>query len=111
MALGGIGPNDVPPMLGELKDNLKIINDSLSQISKIKFTSPDGAFYAFIDIREITNDSMKWCEDLLNEKGVALVPGEAFSAPGYVRLSFTPDKQTLAEGLLKIKDFIKENQG
>lgn len=108
-ALGGLAQGDKPPMLEELRRNRNLVIESLQKISKIKFTPPGGAFYAFIDIREITDNSMVWCEKLLKEKGVALVPGEAFSAPGYVRLSFTTDPQTLSEGLQKIKDFIEES--
>ena len=106
-ALGGLAKGDKPPMLEELKQNRELVIAHLQEISKVKFTPPGGAFYAFIDIREITGDSMGWCEKLLKEKGVALVPGEAFSAPGYVRLSFTTDRQTLSEGLQKIKEFIE----
>lgn len=108
-ALAGLARGDKPPMYAELKANLQIVNERLGQIPKIKFTSPSGAFYAFIDIREITPNSIQWCANLLDEKGVALVPGEAFSAPGYVRLSFTTDEQTLREGLDKIKEFIEES--
>lgn len=104
-ALAGLEHKDKPPMLEELKQNRELVNRVLGQVPKIKFNPPAGAFYTFIDIREITNDSMGWCEKLLNEKGVALVPGEAFSAPGFVRLSFTTDKATLEEGLQKIKEF------
>lgn len=108
-ALGGLAQDDKPPMLKELKQNRELVVDRLQKIPKIKFTPPGGAFYAFIDIRGITSDSMGWCEKLLREKGVALVPGEAFSVPGYVRLSFTTDTQTLEEGLQKIEEFIKES--
>lgn len=107
-ALAGLAQDDNPPMLKELKQNRDLVIAKLQEIPKIKFTPPDGAFYTFIDIRQIAANSMDWCKKLLQEKGVALIPGEAFSAPGYVRLSFTPDEQTLSEGLEKIKEFIEE---
>ena len=108
-ALSGLAQGDKPPMLEELKHNRELVISHLQKIPQIKFTPPGGAFYAFIDIRKITTDSMGWCEKLLSEKGVALVPGEAFSAPGYVRLSFTTDSEILEEGLQKIKEFIEES--
>lgn len=108
-ALAGLAQGDKPPMYEELKANRNIVAEKLGGVKKIKFNPPAGAFYAFIDIRAITKDSMKWCEELLQNKGVALVPGEAFSAPGYVRLSFTTDKDTLEEGLQKIKEFVEAN--
>lgn len=108
-AIAGLAQDDKPPMLEDLKQNRDTVINSLKAESKIRFTPPGGAFYAFIDIRGITDNSMAWCERLLEEKGVALVPGEAFSAPGYVRLSFTTDKQTLVEGLQRLKEFIEES--
>jgi aspartate aminotransferase len=107
-AIAGLKHNDEPPMYDELKSNCDIVVESLKDTDKIKFARPGGAFYAFIDIRDITENSLQWCEKLLDEKGVALVPGEAFFAPGYVRLSFTTDSNTLEEGLEKIKEFIGE---
>ena len=107
--LAGLKHNDEPPMYDELKANRDIVVEKLAGVAKIKLTPPAGAFYAFIDIRELPKDSLGWCERLLDEKGVALVPGEAFFAPGYVRLSFTTDKVTLEEGLQKIKEFIGES--
>jgi aspartate aminotransferase len=108
-ALEGLKKDDQPPMLEDLKQNRDLLISKLRKVPKIKFIPPAGAFYAFIDIRQITNDSMDWCANLLKEKNVALVPGEAFFAPGYARLSFTTDKQSLSDGLDKIKEFIEEN--
>lgn len=108
-AMAGLEHDDKPAAYEALKANLDIVNQSLKNIAKIKFTPPAGAFYVFIDIRNITNNSMEWCQKLLDKKGVALVPGEAFFAPGYVRLSFTTNKATLEEGLGKIKEFIEED--
>jgi aspartate aminotransferase len=107
-AIAGLEHNDEPPMYDELKSNRDIVVESLNNTDKINFARPGGAFYAFIDIRDITENSLQWCDKLLDEKGVALVPGEAFFAPGYVRLSFTTDRKTLEEGLEKIKEFIGE---
>lgn len=108
-ALEGLKRDDQPPMLEDLKQNRNLLISKLQEVPKIKFIPPAGAFYALIDIRQITNDSMDWCANLLKEKNVALVPGEAFFAPGYARLSFTTDRQTLSDGLEKIKEFIEEN--
>lgn len=107
--IAGLMHNDKPPALDGLRENLSLVNRTLKDAPRIKFTPPAGAFYAFIDIRGITKNSLDWCEKLLKKKGVALVPGEAFFAPGFVRLSFTTDKVTLEEGLNKLKQFIEEN--
>ncbi|HEX5455902.1 MAG TPA: pyridoxal phosphate-dependent aminotransferase [Candidatus Saccharimonadales bacterium] len=108
-AMAGLARGDKPAAYEALKANLEIVNRILKTVPKIKYTPPAGAFYAFIDIRGISGSSMGWCQELLDKKGVALVPGEAFFAPGYVRLSFTTDGSTLEEGLEKIKEFIEES--
>ncbi|MBI2588785.1 aminotransferase class I/II-fold pyridoxal phosphate-dependent enzyme [Candidatus Saccharibacteria bacterium] len=73
---------------------------------KIKFSQPGGAFYFFIDIRQLTHDSQTWCEQLLKEGQVALVPGEAFGAPGFVRLSFAASDKTLVDGIKNLREFV-----
>lgn len=49
------------------------------------------------------NNDVELAEHLMNEAGVALVPGSAFGAPGYLRLSFATDMATLQEALRRIK--------
>jgi aspartate aminotransferase len=83
----------------------------LSEIKPLKFASPDGAFYIFIDIRGTgLPDDMEFCRRLLEEKYVALVPGAAFSAPGYVRMSYACSESDLKDGAASIKEFV-EAQG
>ncbi|HYF96532.1 MAG TPA: pyridoxal phosphate-dependent aminotransferase, partial [Patescibacteria group bacterium] len=108
-AMAALDNNDKPPMLDDLRKNLELAKAIIPTIPKVRFIPPHGAFYIFLDIREITENSIGWCESLLENRGVALVPGEAFSALGYARLSFTTDRQTLEEGLNKIKEFVEAN--
>ena len=67
---------------------------------------PDGAFYAFPDVsacyRPGRADSIALAEYLLEEAGVATVPGAAFGAEAHLRLSFACSRATLAEGLERI---------
>lgn len=107
-ALSALERNDVPPMLKDLTRRHKLVSTMLKTIPNISFTQPRGAFYFFVDLRKITNNTELWCKDLLTSKKVALVPGEAFGAPGYVRLSFAASDETLKNGLQKIAEFIKE---
>jgi aspartate aminotransferase len=109
-ALAAMTRFDKPPAstITMLKRNRKIVDELLSSIPKIKYVIPGGAFYFFIDIREITVNSSQWCENLLISTGVALVPGEAFSAPGFVRLSFVADNNTLVKSLELIRNFINK---
>jgi aspartate aminotransferase len=109
-ALAALDQGDKPQDLPQLIRQKDLVENSLSGISKIGFVRPKGAFYAFLDLRKITTDSAGWCEKLLSDTGVALVPGEAFEAPGYARLSFVADEATLKIALDKIKQFINKGE-
>jgi len=73
-------------------------------------TVPQGAFYIYANIRNITDlDSQQFCLQLLEEKGVAVTPGADFGchkAHDYVRFSYTTDVERLAEGVTRIEQFI-----
>lgn len=107
-ALAALTRHDRPPQatIDALKRQRQMVVDALSGIPGIKHNIPGGAFYVFIDLRELTDNSAEWCERLLLEAGVALVPGEAFSAPGFVRLTFVTDESTLQAALEQIRDFV-----
>ncbi len=79
----------------------------INEIEGLSVRQPDGAFYLFINIQEITRDSMKFCKDLLAEYGVAVVPGIAFGSDGYFRFSFATDIVTIREGIRRIAKFVK----
>jgi aspartate aminotransferase len=105
-ALAALERLDTPSNLGQLKKQRQLVHKGLAAIPKIKHLLPGGAFYVFIDVREITKNSADWCERLLIDTGVALVPGEAFGAPGFARLSFVADEQVLRSALINIKAFV-----
>jgi len=83
-----------------------LIND----IEGISVRKPDGAFYLFVNIKEITQDSMQFSKDLLAEYGVAVVPGVAFGSDGYFRFSFATDIVTIREGIRRIAKFVRAYQ-
>ena len=64
-----------------------------------------------IGVKQVTKavekDSMKFCSKLLEEKGVAVVPGLGFGADGYFRLSFATDDATIKDGIGRIKAFVE----
>ncbi len=106
-ALAALKRGNQPTGLAVLKRRKKLVERKLAKIRRIKFGSPGGAFYFWLDIRKLTKNSAKWCERLLDKTGVALVPGEAFLAPGFVRLSFAADEKILAEALKKLHWFVE----
>lgn len=70
---------------------------------------PGGAFYAFPDIRETGLSSEEFCERLLKEEKVAVVPGNAFgpSGEGYVRISYAASVEDLGEAFRRMAKFVK----
>ena len=74
---------------------------------KFSFIKSDGAFYFFINISKIDQDSSRFCNKLLKDKKVAVVPGVAFGLDGYVRISFASSEKDLREGLEKFNEFCK----
>jgi len=108
-ALAALARKDKPPTktLQSLYNQRQLVNQVLSKIPGLKVHLPGGAFYFFLDLRTLTSNSIGWCEQLLSETGVALVPGEAFSAPGFARLSFVVDKTSLGKALELLAEFVK----
>ena len=84
---------------------------ALNEISGFSCLPGAGTFYAFPDVSEavaakgLKNDT-ELSELLLNEAGVAVVPGNAFGAPGYIRLSFACGMDTLKDAVSRIKAVI-----
>jgi aspartate aminotransferase len=70
-----------------------------------------GTFYLLPNVeaamraKRVTND-VEFCERLLEDVGVALVPGSAFGAPGHVRLSFAASMTTLRAAIERLEQFV-----
>ncbi len=92
----------VPNLLAKRDKAIKI----LSQLDKIKMETPNGAFYLFIHISNYFNseisDSTKMALYLLNNHNVGVVPGSAFGADDYIRLSFAPSMDKIEVGVQRI---------
>jgi aspartate aminotransferase len=77
----------------------------LDSLGDIKYMFPQGAYYIFVDIRDKLRDgdtSLKFSDRLLQEHYLALAPGEAFGAPGFLRLSYATDEATISEGIKRL---------
>ena len=103
----------VPPMLAEYTKRRKRIVEGLRAIPGITCAWPGGAFYAFPNVSAQLgtgkNAHAKTCTDLskllLEKAHVALVPGEAFGAPGFLRLSYATSIERIDEGLRRLGKF------
>jgi aspartate aminotransferase len=89
----------------------------LSGVPGVEVLEPQGAFYAFPNLsaylgRDIRGrrpvDTLELCALLLEEAKVAVVPGEAFDAPGYARMSFALADDDLGEGCQRIADLLAD---
>lgn len=86
-------------------DRAKIVSQHLAQIDELDFTPPDGAFYVFIGVGkligrttaegEVIADDTAFASHLLQQFGLSSVPGSAFGAPGFIRLSIAASEQEL----------------
>lgn len=94
-------------MVGEFRERRNFVTERLKNIPGITLAPPDGAFYAFIDVHQVEPDSTKFCDRLLDEEKVALVPGVAFHAEGWVRMSYAKSMETLKEALDRFERFVK----
>ncbi|WP_129600149.1 pyridoxal phosphate-dependent aminotransferase [Anaerophilus nitritogenes] len=88
---------------------------ALKEIKNIDFIHPDGAFYLFIDLSALKNKftwkdsfSIEFCNDLLMNGKVAVVPGIAFGKDDFIRISYACDEKYLLDGLHRIKTFIQQ---
>ena len=72
----------------------------------VEFVQPDGAFYLFFRVDsfydETMRDSVALCARLLEDTGVALVPGVAFGDDRYVRMSYATSESVITEGITRI---------
>jgi aspartate/methionine/tyrosine aminotransferase len=95
----------------------KLMFELLSGIEGVSVILPQGAFYAFPSFegvlgrtvagRKVT-DTLELCSVILDEAKVAIVPGEAFGAPGHARLSFALGDDDLGEGVRRIDELLSK---
>ena len=77
----------------------------MSRVPGVRCPRPDGAFYAFPDVRAVTRDTQRLAERLLFDHKVVVSPGEAFGprSAGFLRLSYAASDDDLAEGLRRLE--------
>jgi aspartate aminotransferase len=105
----------VEKMRAEFEARRDLVCRRLRELPRIRCSRPDGAFYAFFDVsdwfgrtlaaRKIAG-SVDFCEVALEAGHVNLVPGVAFGAEGYVRLSFAASREQLSGGLERLAQLL-----
>lgn len=107
----------VQEMVAEFEKRRDLMVERINAMPGLSCLKPQGAFYIMLNIKEIMGrsyngrrieGSMDFAELLLAEKQVALVPGVAFEAEGYCRLSYATSVEQITKGLDRIEAFVKE---
>jgi len=105
------GPQTEPErMVAEFKKRREVIVDGLNEIKGITCTKPHGAFYAFPNITGTGMNSRKLGDHLLQNAGVAVLPGISFGqyGEGYLRLSFANSIENIKKALGRIEKSLKK---
>ncbi len=114
-ALNGV-QTPVKTMLDEYRTRRDNLYGWLTADPRIKCQKPAGAFYMFPDISEAMaaagfTTSIEFAQALLDEKRVAVTPGEAFDSPGFIRMSYATSMQNLKEGSRRLVEFVQARAG
>lgn len=110
VALGG-SQAPVRAMLDEYRKRRDQLHAWLSADSRLHCRKPAGAFYMWVDIGDVLSPeglrtSSDFVDALLEESRVAVTPGEAFDAPGFIRISYATSMENLREGSARILAFV-----
>jgi len=116
-AVGAIrgSEEDVVKMRTAFQARRDMICQLLREMPHIEFPEPQGAFYVFVNISKcigmsyngkIIDNDVDFCSALLEAELVAVVPGSAFLAPGFIRVSYASSIDTIAEGMKRLDRFL-----
>ena len=105
--LDGSADADIEMMRKAFMERRDVAAKMFNDIDGLSVLVPDGAFYLFVNIKEISNDSLGFCKRLLEEAEVAVVPGVGFGSEGYFRFSFATSMENIEKGIKRIEAFVK----
>jgi aspartate aminotransferase len=114
---GLVGPQTcVTEMLDEYRHRRDQLCEWLSAEPRLRMVKPAGAFYLFPDVSEFLSPdgirtTAELAQSLLDEARVAVTPGEAFDAPGFIRISYATSLAELERGTKRIIDFVRALEG
>ena len=103
------GDEDMAYMRGQYDMRRRLIVDGLNKMG-LRCFEPQGAFYVFPSVKSTGLTSQEFCERLIYDKHVAVVPGDAFGASGegFVRISYSYSIKHITEALERIEAFLQE---
>jgi len=99
----------VRELAAEYRRRRDFVQPKIDALPGVVCPAPEGSFYLFPNVKSHLSkqmpDTVSLCTRLLEEKAVAVVPGEGFNAPGYFRLSCATSLEDLREGARRLADF------
>ncbi|MDO8527061.1 MAG: pyridoxal phosphate-dependent aminotransferase [Deltaproteobacteria bacterium] len=100
--------NDCDAEVEKMRSDMELRRDvmwqEISKIYKVKCSKPHGAFYLFPNMSAFGKPTQELAEYLLEKAHVSVVAGEGFGAPGYLRLSYVCDVETIKRGVAQMKE-------
>lgn len=107
----------IEKMRVEFESRRNFMVDKVNSIPLLSCMKPEGAFYVMVNISKlkgksingkVINDSLSFCDRLLEEANVAAVPGVAFGADDFIRLSYATSMKNIKEGLERIEKYLSQ---
>ncbi|MDH5407409.1 MAG: pyridoxal phosphate-dependent aminotransferase [Gammaproteobacteria bacterium] len=102
----------IATMLETFKTRHDMVVEGLNKIEGVRCLPSQGTFYAFPDVQEMINNidgvetDVDLAEHLIEQAGIALVPGSAFGAPGHMRLSYATSTENLQQALERLMKIV-----
>ena len=96
-------------MRSAYEDSRRVLLERIRAIPGLACSSPNGAFYAFVNIAQSGMTSQDFAEQLLRRQRVVLAPGTAFGrmGEGYVRISYATDPDSISKGMDRLDRFMR----
>ena len=105
----------VRAMVAEYRQRRDCFARRVDEIGHITYAMPDGAFYFFADFsydiaKKGMRDDKQLAMDILEKLNIILVPGSAFGAPNYLRISYATSLKDIREGLDKLAEYLRKGK-
>ncbi len=102
--------NEVREMREKFRRRRDLVVSGIDAIPGLKCFHPKGAFYLWINIKELGMTSEEFCFGLLDDQNMAVVPGSGFGegGEGYVRMTYASDEETLSEGIGRMAAYVEK---
>lgn len=106
----------IETMRMEFEKRRNYMVDKINSIPLLSCKKPQGAFYVMVNISRVKGkaingrvitDSLAFCDGLLDDAKVAAIPGAAFGADDFIRLSYATSMENIVEGLNRVEEYLK----